>query len=215
MGALAVSSVTAQETNSGQPTSEQQRQELKQALQQALRNTRRTAPEIAGSLRLYSASNLLTTYSVEVTDDHSPDRAPREIRITMQKHDGSTVLYDKREQDIFLYMFPLDAKETLLSTVWSSATTPNVRVFRIRDADVKLVMEDSSLHDAPQFVVGEAIVLLGRGREMRGNLILPTQDQIWQWSSRDDKFVLRATVPYRNRWTELGKLPERRGPATP
>jgi hypothetical protein len=187
----------------------------RQLFQQALRNAHRTKPELVGSLRLYSPSHLLTTYSVEVTDDHSPDRAPREIRITQQKEGRSSVLYDEREYEMFLYMFPLDVEETLLATVWESATTPNVRVFRIRDGDVKLVMEENTGEDLPQFIVGDGVVLLGRGREMQGNLILPTQTQIWQWSSADDKFVLKATVPYRERWVELARLLGRGGSAAP
>jgi hypothetical protein len=194
---ILVSPVFPQQAGSGHPTAEQQ-DETKQELQQALRRTHRAIPEPVSSLRLLDCF-------VEVTDDHSPDRAPREIRITREEQGTRRLLYDRREQDMFLYMLPLDSEESLLATAWESATTANVRVFRIKDSDVKLVMEDSSLYDWPQFVLGSRIVLLGRGREMRGNLILPTHDEIWQWSSRDEKFVLRKRVPYQERWSELEK----------
>jgi len=188
------------------PEQQQARQLLQQAHDRILCAKRGTTKaEVEGALRLYCCL-------VEITDDHSLNRPPREIRITEQRQNGSTVLYDKREQDMFLYMLPLDVDETLLVTVWSTATTPTVRIFHISDGKAKLVMDNASVNDAPQFIQGGvgmgAIVLLGRGRQMHGNLILPTREQIWQWSSSGGKFVLRATVPYGQRWAKVRDMLE-------
>ena len=203
---LAVAPGYPQEAKPREITSEQARQ----VLQQALRTQHRTTPEPVGSLRLDSPTDMFTSYRIEVSDDHSPDRPSREIRITEQTGDRASVLYDERVQDTFLYMFPLDLDETLLATVWETPTAPAVRVYRIRDHDVKLVMEDGSLNSPPQFVRGDmeqkGLVLLGRGRDVRDNVIYPASTEIWQWSEADDRFVRKTTVPYLRRWTELGNL---------
>lgn len=187
----------------------------KEVFQEALGARHRTKPELVASLLLYAPSHLLTSYWVDITNDHSPDRPPREIRITERKDGRSTLLYDRREQDMFLYMFPLDVDQRLLVTVWSSATTPTIRIFHISDGRVKLVMENASVNDAPQFIQGSVgmggIVLLGRGRQMRDNLILPTREQIWQWDSAADKFILRATVPYELRWSKVSDILQHSG----
>lgn len=185
------------------PEKEQVRELLRQAVRRACYARHGLAkPEVEGALRLYS-------FWVEVTYDASPDRPPSEIRITEQEKGRTRPLYESREMDLFQYMLPLRASpdDALLATVWSTATTPVVRIFHIWNGKAKLVMYNASANGVPQFIVDDIpLVLLGRGREMHGNSILPTRTQIWQWGRAADEFVLRATVPYGLRWAKVAAM---------
>lgn len=190
------------------PKEHQVRKLLQEAGRRARSAKHGTEPKLVGQLSLL-------TYSVEVTDDHSPRRAPREIRITEVEEGHTRVIYKSREQDEFLYMFPLNGNETLLATVWSTATTPTVRIFHISNNKVELVMNNASVNAMPQFVQGgdgaAELVMLGRGRTMQGNLISATREQIWQWDKAADKFILRATVPYALRWSKVSSIMQHGG----
>jgi hypothetical protein len=64
-------------------------------------------------------------------------------------------------------------------------------------------MEESSW---AQPIGNKGTLMLGRGRRMVGNLIIPTQTELWQWNEKKEEFELKATVPYEHRYRDLAKF---------
>jgi hypothetical protein len=104
-------------------------------------------------------------------------------------------------------MVPLDLSGRLVLTVWDYGAA--ARVLFIRHNTVKVVMNGESDNSWPQAVVPEGAVLLYRGRQIRGNTILPTSVQLWQWNWETDMFQLEATASYDHRYAELARFLDR------
>jgi len=176
----------------------------------ALRNQK---PTVVGSLRMADCNGYpgkpCREYLVQALQYHWKELRPNELKVT--NLDRHRVILVDRDVDGFLYMLPLYPSGNLLATVWISGDgSGSVKIYRLDGDFVRVIFYDGSKF-TPQLIEGSEstpnpVILLDRGYVMRGNAILPTDTEIWQWNPAAEKFVLRATVPVEQRFAALAKL---------
>jgi hypothetical protein len=169
-------------------------------------------PEVLGSLRTASCigypSKPCRGYLVEAFDYHWEYKPPTELRVT--DLDQNKVVFVDRDVNYLLYMFPLDSWGNLLATVWGTGSgNRGVKIYRLDQDSVKVVFYNGSRF-TPQFIEGNStvspVVILDQGYVMRGNAILPTETQMWQWDPGAGKFQRRLTVPIERKFAALAEL---------
>lgn len=146
--------------------------------------------------------------SVMVTAGNTPHGYPEEeLKVaagSMLGHANAKVLFDEVECCGLRYMVPMNSDETLLLTVWDGGTP--ARVLYIKDGSVRMVLGKSPVSGWPEVAENKGTLLLHQARRMVGNLIMPTETELWQWNQKKEEFELKATVPYEHRYRDLAKL---------
>jgi len=135
-----------------------------------------------------------------VTATRNPHRDPEELKI-LTGPTGGKIIFDRGECCGLRYMIPLNNEGTLLLTLWDGGAP--TRVFHIKDRSVRQVMDNSGW---PEPVGNKGTLMLHQGRRMVGNLIIPTEAELWQWSEKKGEFELKATAPYEHRYRDLAKF---------
>jgi hypothetical protein len=145
--------------------------------------------------------------SVMVTAGNTPHGFPEEdLKVAagpMLGRGHGKVLFDEVLCCGLRYMVPMNGDETLLLTVWDRGTP---RVLYINHGSVRMVLGKTPMSGWPEAVGNNGTLLLHQGRRMVGNLIIPTETQLWQWNEKKEEFELKATVPYEHRYRDLAKF---------
>jgi YVTN family beta-propeller protein len=164
-------------------------------------------PAILGALRTTVCSDYqsirCTEYLIQALDYHWQDRPP--TALTVKDLGRNKVILVDHDVGHYLGTIPLNSTGDLLATVWEEGTGEVIRVYRLDGDNVTLVFNEGTKFD-PQFIEGESIILINRGREIRGDFILPTITEIWKWDPSTHKFALRATVPITEKFATVASI---------
>ena len=151
--------------------------------------------------------DLLGQGSAMVTWGNTPHGFPEEdLKVAdgpMLGEGRAKVLFDEAICCGLRYMVPMNTDATLLLTVWDRGTP---RVLYINHGSVRMVLGKTPMSGWPEAVGNNGTLLLHQGRRMVGNLIIPTQTELWQWNQGKEEFELKATVPYEHRYRDLAKF---------
>lgn len=169
--------------------------------------TVKNTPTVLGALRTTMCTNYetnqCTDYLIQVLDYHWEYKPPTELKVTDLGR--NRVIFVDHDVDHLLEMLPLASSGNLVATIWETGSAVRVIVYRFNGDNVRSVFDVGSRFP-PQFINGEGIILIDGGYEMRGNYIMPTVTDIWQWKPSEGKFLLRAMVPVTQKFATVAKI---------
>jgi YVTN family beta-propeller protein len=169
-------------------------------------------PTVLGSLNLTNCgkdfNSPCTWYLVEVLEYRRTNKPPTELTVTDIARDK--VIFVDDDVAYPVCMIPLDPQDGLLATSWRAPTSGGfAKVYQFNGDSVKVVFREPSKFPT-QFIQSDGtsspFVLINHGREMRGDMILPTVTDIWQWDPTAGKFTLRADVPITQKYASLARV---------
>ncbi|HEV2416457.1 MAG TPA: hypothetical protein VGX94_01500 [Terriglobia bacterium] len=148
--------------------------------------------------------NADVSYWIKATENpYAVHSCPTHLIFAISSSGHLTRLLDYPSCEWLRYMFPPEANDSLLITVWESGSAVWVRAFRIEGETVSLIFDRAS-RVQPEFPWGAILLNVGRVPQPNGTTV-PKSTEIWTWTGK--KYRLAATVPFDQRYDALQKLP--------